>query len=285
VADFESFDGTNQAGSPAIQAALGYDYVGFYAYNDGSAGSVMIPAINNDGVGDAKKIESCSDLGAENDAMYFSATGFVGWGAGLGLDWGGPHNTNCDVAGALDCLQIGIDDTKFALATAEADQRCQDGSGNVDNTKIDCLMKGKVLKQPMDVSAYKGIGFWIMAGPNNQATEMKVTFPIPATVRFYGGATGCSDDDTVDTNDCFNDYNKKIKLPKDPNKWEYYQILFDEITWDTTWGLQLNTLGYDKFPKNESIGLKFQIDSPYNAETFDATELYIDDVTLIPNAK
>ena len=43
-----------------------------------------------------------------------TASGFEVWGAGVGMDWGGPDNPSCDEAvypGTLACLQIGIDRT------------------------------------------------------------------------------------------------------------------------------------------------------------------------------
>ncbi len=269
--------GTNQAGNEDV----GYDYIGLYAYNDGSEGSKMTPEINNEGVGNAVSIPSCS--GEKNYALYFKAEGFVDWGAGVGMDWGGPPNSSCDVEGAQECLNIGLEDPKFALSDAEKAEVCM---GENADKKLDCLKRGKIIKEVKDLSAYRGIGFWIMATEKNMAIAMKVTFPIPASVRFYGGETGCSDDDTPTNNDCFNDYFKIISLPAKANTWEYKEVLFSEIGWSKDWGLQLDTLGYEQknFPAKESMGIKFQIDSPYNQETFDFTELYIDDITLLPNS-
>ncbi len=284
VAAFDDLQ-TNQAGNSEMgySGGMGDPYVGFYAYNDQSTSGVMIPEVDNEGVRAAWPIESCGG-GSGNYALYMKAEGWVNWGAGLGMDWGGPNNPSCDEPGAAECLKIGQDNPKFALETAAADPACQ--GGDVD-AKLDCLKRGKVIKEPKDISAYRGIGFWIMKTDANIAGAMKVTFPIPATVRFYGGDTGCTDDDGVADHACFNDYFKRVPLPADPFKWEYVEILFSEISWDPSWGLQLDTLGYkaNQFPAEESMGLKFQIDSPYNEETFPNTEMYIDDITLLPIVK
>jgi len=279
VADFGL--GTNQAGFPPDGYA---DYVGFYAYNDHTSDS-MVPKPNPDMSEPAEKTTTCDTLSpnyANDFALHMTATEYVLWGAGVGMDWGGPSNPNCDeaqVPGALDCLQIGIDDDKFKVVDAEADPRCQNADGTVSEEKMDCLKRGKVIKQPRDLSAYVGIGFWILTTEENEATTVKVSFPIPDTARFYGE---CTDDDDVSSNDCFNDYYTTVNLSKaNAGKWVYKTVMFEDISWNIYWGLQLDTLGYGAFPADLSMGVKFQVDTIAASGTFPKTDFYLDDITLI----
>jgi len=275
VADFGL--GTNQAGYPPN----GYErYVGLYAYNDHEVGSSMVPKPNPDNSEPAVKTLTCDDDNNEF-ALYMKAEGFTNWGAGVGIDWGGDPNPDCDEPGALDCLQIGIDNDKFLLADAEKDERCQNADGTVSEKKISCLTKGKVIKEPKDLTAYAGIGFWILTTEENEASSMKISFPIPDTTRFYGA---CSDDDGLDSTKCFNDYATTVNLAKkDAGKWVYKEVLFSDTSWSIYWGLQLDKLDYEayKFPKDKSMGIKFQVDSVQADGSFPKTEFYMDDITLI----
>ena len=272
IADFGL--GTNQAGHPED----GYNtYIGVYSTRDQTPGGEVQPIPTLDEAASAARISSCDS--ANDFAVHFTATGFIEWGAGLGIDWGGPPNASCNAEGAMECFQVYVENEKFALADAEADPRCQ---GTNAAARLDCLKRGKVIKQPKDLSAYIGIGFWILATDKNQASTLKVTFPIPETVRFYGGERGCSDDDGVPASNCFNDFYTTVSLNKnDTNKWVYKAVYFDALSWSEWWGLQLDTLGITSFPPTASIGLKFQVDAVDGM--FNSPDFYIDDIIFLRN--
>jgi hypothetical protein len=284
IADFGL--GTNQAGYPPD----GYStYVGLYAYNDLT--STMLPVPNYFASEPAEEITSC-DTG-NNFALHFVADAFTGWGAGVGMNWGGPANANCKDPDP--CLQLRIDDDHYTLADAQADT-----TACPDEAAIDCFKYGKNVYEAKDLSAYAGIGFWTLSSPTNTTGTLKVTFPIPATMRFYsekydstfgyGGVT-CDEEDDDAGNNCYNDYYTTVSLaiaPTNPtaedktNKWIYQEILFDDIAYNPWWGLQLEDIAasYAAFPKTQSMGIKFQIDASAEAN-MTYTDFYIDDITLI----
>jgi hypothetical protein len=262
IADFEN--GTLQAGVNGD-----YPNVGFYAYTDGEDGTI-IPAINHDGAEPAEQMAS-SDPGSEF-VMHVKGDGFTRWGAGVGLFWGGPPNPACEAAGALDCLQIGLDDMDFDLSEAENDPRCD------TEEKLDCLKYGKQLKATRDLSDYRGIGFWLMAGDDNAARTLQIHFPIPDTVRFQGE---CSDDDRDHANDCYNDFIEVVGLPADAaNQWTYHEVLLKDSSISPDWGLQ--TWAGKPFPADLSLGIKFQFtNSNGSPQPFD---VYFDDIVLLRGA-
>lgn len=280
---------TNQAGY-----LDNYDlgYVGFYGYNDVTAGATQIPKPNYFSSEPSGEIKSCD---TNNDsALHFYATGFGGWGAGVGLDWGGPENPDCAADGALDCLQLRIDDDHTPLAIAEADEACQT-NGAVDEAKINCFKYGKNINEPKSLEGYAGIGFWTLATDNNQKDALKVAFPIPLSMRFYSeyygdelgyGGVYCDEDDGVDGTKCYNDYTTTVPLPitgdDDVNTWIYHEVLFGEIETSTIFGIQPADdvdASYANFPKAQSMGIKFQVDT-WQAPMPDA-DFYIDDVILL----
>jgi hypothetical protein len=270
IADFGL--GTNQAGYPPD----GYsNYIGFYAFNDGSGGT-MTPVPNPYVAEPAEQIQSCDSR--NNYALHLEASGFTTWGVGIGMNWGGTPNESCEVDGAMNCLQISYDDQMFDLEDAEEDPCCE---GCEAEAKLNCLKLGKNILQPKDLSAYAGIGFWMMATDSNEAETLKVTFPIAETMRFYGGADGCNDDNDDNSDDCFNDFYTTIGISNsDAGKWIYHEILFGEIHWNEWWGLQLDTIGITDFPSDRSMGIKFMIEG--NATSpLPYTDLYFDDITLI----
>lgn len=293
IADFGWEDSnlgfTNQAG---FKDNYNLGYVGFYGYNDVTPGAVQIPTPNYFAAEPSAEIESCD---TNNDsALHFYASGFSGWGAGVGLDWGGEENPDCAVDGALDCLQLRIDDDHTPLAVAEASDVCQT-NGAVDEAKINCFKYGKNINAPKDLSEYAGIGFWILATESNFKDKLKVAFPIPLSMRFYGeyyaeelgyGDVHCDEDDGLDGTKCYNDYALTIDLPvagdSDVNRWIYHEVLFGEIATSTIFGVQpADDVGasYVNFPKTQSMGIKFQADT-WQALMAD-TDFYIDDVTLL----
>lgn len=275
-------------------------YVGFYGYNDVTDGATMTPKPNYNGSEAAEKIVSCD---INNDyALHFVAEGYSGWGAGVGLNWGGPNNDNCDVEGASDCLQLRIDDDHYALADAVADETACGGE-NAD-AKIHCFKYGKNVHEPKDLSAdpgYVGIGFWLLSTDKNESAALKVTFPIPATMRFYGElyddefgyeGKGCDedDDDADNANGCFNDFYTTVALevaPLNPsaedntNKWIYHEVLFDDLAISQWFGLDLGKhLGMESFPREQSMGIKFQVDAN-SSSPISRADFYIDDVILL----
>lgn len=256
VANFEL--GTTQAGFKDE-----YDVIGFYAYNDHSEGSSMVPVPNPNDSEPAETLESCD---SEIDSViHVKGSGFVDWGAGVGMDWGGPLNPACDADGALDCLQIGIDDANFSLAEAADDPACD------TEEKLTCLTKGKNIKETKDLSEYRGIGFWVLRNDEASASVIKVAFPIPDTVRFYGE---CSEDDGEPSTNCFNDFAATIRLLSDElGKWVWKEVLFKDLKINEFWGLQLDL---DAFPADESIGIKFQVDADQGDFDF-----YLDDLILL----
>ena len=301
VADFNY--GSCQAGNSGECADYcGYDkFVGVYGYNDTTEGASQIPKPNFTGSEAATKIKSCdpvSDDGA-NYALHFEASGFTDWGAGIGMDWGGPFTEWCDDTvhpRALECLYITQEDPKYTVEEAMLDERCaRPNDPDEDHAMRQCLMWGKNEKRVRDLSAYVGIGFWVLTMDDHEAAQVKVNFPIPATTRFYGNelidGDGCSDDDEPppgetdpNANQCFNDYAKYLNFnPQDRGKWVYKEVLFTQLEWSEDWGLQLDDLGYEKFqfPKTESIGLKWQIDRNIAFPELDYTNFYIDDVILL----
>ncbi len=256
VANFEL--GSTQAGFQDE-----YDVIGFYAYNDHSEGSEMVPVPNPDDSEPAETLESCDP---ENDSViHVKGSAFVDWGAGVGMDWGGPLNPACDAEGALDCLQIGIDDANFSLAEAEDNPACD------AEEKLECLTTGKNIKQTKDLSDYRGIGFWVLRTDDSSASIIKVAFPIPDTVRFYGE---CSDDDDDSSTNCFNDFASTIRLLSgELGMWVWKEVLFKDLKINEFWGLQLDL---DSFPADQSIGIKFQVDADQGDFDF-----YLDDLILL----
>lgn len=280
---------TNQAGYPDN---YNIGYVGFYGYNDVTEGAVQIPKPNYFASEPSAEITSCDPN--NESALHFYATGFEGWGAGVGLDWGGPENPDCAVEGALDCLQLRIDDDHTPLAIAEADEACQT-DGEVDEQKINCFKYGKNINEPKDLTGYAGIGFWTLATNKNLKDKLKVAFPIPLSMRFYSeyygeelgyGGVYCDEDDGRDGTKCYNDYTTTVDLPitgdDDVNTWIYHEILFGNVEYSTIFGVQPGEdvdPSYENFPKTQSMGIKFQVDT-WQALMPDA-DFYIDDVTLL----
>jgi len=283
---------TNQAG---YKDDYNLGYVGFYGYNDVTEGATQLPVPNYFSSEPAEEIKSCD---ANNDyALHFYVEGFDGWGAGVGMDWGGDENADCEVDGALDCLQLRIDNDHTALSTAEGAAACQNDDGSVNEAKINCFKYGKYLNAPKNLSDYKALGFWTLTTDSNENDTLKVTFPIPASMRFYGeyyndtfnyDGKACSEDDEPSTNDCYNDYYATVSLPTsgedDINKWVYHEISFNDLKLNS-FGLQLadeTVFGpsYTHFQPTQSMGLKFQVDT-WQAPIATA-DFYLDDVTLIP---
>ncbi len=272
-----------------------YAHVGWYGYNDHSAGGNMEPPINNTGSEPATCVMSCDK---ENDYVLHvkGDNGWIGWGAGIGLDWGETPNPYCD-EGGLKCLEIFEADPNFKLKTAEADARCHvDGKAEnpVDPNRMKCVLYSKNYKEVRDLSAYKGIGFWALVGNKNTKPAIQVGFAIPETTRFITDSTlveeyrigededpprpksftytgGCNDDDTSDSNKCYGDYATTVNLSSEEGIWKYYEVMFDELL-PLTWGMPLES---QSFPSSRSIGIKFQIDKAL------AFDYYIDDIRLI----
>jgi hypothetical protein len=303
IADFGY--GTCQAGNPGeCDDFCGYDkFVGIYAYNDKTDGSVQIPEPNFTGSEPAVEIESCDNN--NNFSLHFKASSFLVWGSGVGLDWGGPLSEWSDDSlhpGVLSCLDITQEDPKYKVEEAMTDSRCaRPNDPDEDYAMRMCLMTGKNIKQPRDLSDYLGIGFWVLTTEYHEAGQMKVNFPIPATTRFYGNELlepifndtttpkGCSEEEGIDGLQCFNDYFTMVPFdPADVNKWVYKEVLFDELTWSRDWGMQLDSpdlgLGYEEyqFPTDESIGLKWQIDySGSDGSKYYGPDFYLDDIILL----
>ena len=279
IADFSW--GSNQVGK---DPGTGFDQgttVGFYGYNDKTPGATMDPVPNNDGAEPAATIDTCTD----KTAMRLMVDGWADWGAGVGMDWGGPKNPNCDEAahpGVTPCMTIGVDDNKFVLAATLALPVCQGPTPEETAAFVDCLKYGKVYKEMRDLSAYKGIGFWLLAGSDNAAANLKVTFPIPETARFLwerqstSAADGCDEDN--DSKKCFNDFATNVQIDTTPNKWFWHEVLFERLKWSDQWGYELTQ--HTTFPKERSIGIKFQIDK--TGATTPHADLYIDDIVLLP---
>ena len=282
VANFEL--GTAQAGFEAHGA-----FTGFYGYNDLTPGATMIPERNNDGSEPAVEGETCDGEGRY--MLHVSGSGFAEWGAGIGLDWGGTDNPNpdCESDGALACKEIADADPNFLLAEAEADDRCRDENGEIDPVRMRCAIHGKQLKQIRDLSAYRGIGFWIARTDDTSDVMLKVNFGVPETTRFLTDPTlkqayrrtdgvavyegGCSDDDGDDTTKCYDEFSANVRLvDSDIGKWVYKEVLFEELT-TGGWGIPLP---YDSFPPNKSTGIKFQTTGP---DTY--FDFYIDDIHFI----
>jgi hypothetical protein len=189
----------------------------------------------------------------------------------VAVDWGGPPNPSCAASGALDCLQIGLDDPQFLLADVEDDPRCD------TEEKLECLMYGKYLLEPRDLSGFEGIGFWVLATEENEASIIHVNFPIPDTMRFYGE---CSEDDGDQYTACFNDYNTNVLLSReDVNKWVFKTVMFSDLAISPYWGLQLDNP--DTFPTNLSMGIMLQIDVDFTTDSISYTDLYFDDIILL----
>jgi hypothetical protein len=242
--------------------------VGFYGYTDGSEDGVLVPVPSSDSE-PAAAMRSCDP---HNDyALHLRAEGFVNWGAGVGMEWGGPPNPSCEAPGALDCLQIGVDDMSFSLADAEEDPRCD------TEEKLECLMYGKNLLEPRDLGEYEGIGFWVLATEDNEASSIHVNFPIPDTMRFYGE---CSEEDGDPNTACFNDYYTTVSLSaSDVNKWVFKTVMFYDLAISPYWGLQLGNP--DTFPTNLSMGIMLQIDVDFATGSIPYTDLYFDDLILM----
>jgi hypothetical protein len=170
------------------------------------------------------------------------------------------------------------------LADVEADPRCRGDDAEHTAAMINCLKFGKVLKETKDLSGYTGMGFWLLATESNQATSVKVSFPVPESVRFLherfrDDGKGC--DEAVPGDACFNDFATTVPVQRrDANKWVYHEVLFDELAY-ASWGYDLSKVGYLKFPRDRSIGIKFQVDKPQGSD-FPKTDIYLDDIVLIP---
>ena len=261
-----------------------YDNIGFYGYNDKTPGGEMIPEPNNVESEPAEEVKGCDK--ADDWVLHMSADGFTGWGAGIGMDWGGPANPDCETAEALECLEIGYADPNFLIADAEEDERCQT-DGETDPVKMRCLLYGEKIKEPRDLSDYVGIGFWVLRVDEDSTTKMQVNFGIPETTRFLADPElaeeyriesltyedGCSDDVGQDNMKCFDDFQAQFRFSNDNlNKWVYKEILFEKLG-TKGWGLPLD---YDAFPRTRSIGIKFQTTGPGEYVDF-----YIDDIHLI----
>ena len=293
IADFNY--GTTQAGnSGTCTDYCGYDkFVGVYGYNDNSSGAVQIPPAGLEASEPSVRMPSC-DPNDTNYALHFQASGFVDWGAAIALDWGGPLTEWCNEEvhpGVLDCLGVTLEDSLYTIESAMSDVRCQRDNPNEEQAMEQCLMWGKYEKRTRDLSDYIGIGFWVLAMDDHEVTHLKVSFPIPATTRFYGNELlpdgepkGCTDEDLDKANQCFNHYSQYISFnPNDRGKWVYKEVLFDQLEWSTDWGFQLDTLGYiqQQFPANESMGLALQADRDISSHELAYTNFYIDDIILL----
>lgn len=258
IANFEL--GTIQAGFEG-----NYGAVGFHAYSDGSEYGTMEPVPNFWDAEPAVCMGGCGET--DGYVLHMSGEGFTNWGAGVEMYWGGPHNPSCDVDGAMDCLGIAEDDPNFYLEKAAADPRCD------TEEKLDCLTRGPVLLEPRDLSDYVGIGFWVARTHESSASLIKVLFPIPDTMRFYGA---CSEDDDDSGTGCFNDFATTLRLSNaEVGKWVFKYILFEDLAINPYWGLQLDI---PEFPREESLGIKFQVGQN---QIFD---FYIDDIILLREA-
>jgi len=247
----------------------------------------MIPAPNNYDSEPAVKVKSCDE--SNKWVLRMSGKGFTDWGAGIGMDWGGPANPDCETEEALECLEIGYADPNFLIADAEKDPRCQDKDGKPDVVKMRCLIHGKNYKETRDLSDYKGIGFWVLRVDPDSAPAMQVNFGIPETTRFLADPhlaeeyrrddvtyeNGCSDDIGIENQKCYNDFAATFRvLNTELNKWVYREILFEDLKYNSGWGLQPKQ--YTSFPAGKSVGMKFQ--TPGASENFD---FYFDDIHLI----
>ncbi len=295
VADFSY--GTNQAGYPGI-AGTGvdglyapdsqyydsdYPYVGIYSYNDYSwqtSDAEMIPVKNNTQSGPAEKLKSC----AGDDDWVLHAKGndlWTDWGVGLALDWSGENNPACyeedgvtEDAESIACWEKFLEDDRIKLADIQKLDECD------TERKIECATRSKRYKDVRDLSAYKGLGFWILTTPDNAISVIDVHFPIPATTRWESaGADGdeCDNEDATDSNDCYNDFAANVNLaPDEVNKWVYKEILFKNLAQNPHWGFQFDE--GTSFPPTQSIGIKFQFGNAAGPESFD---FYLDDIRLI----
>ena len=293
VADFGY--GTCQAGNPGeCENYCGYDkFVGVYGYNDTTEGATQMPEPNFEASEQAWPVAFCDPMntGATNFALHFKASGYRDWGCGIGMDWGGPLTEACkeeNNPGAIDCLWVTQEDPKYTIESAMEDPRCARDDAAAADLMRECLMYGKNVKNTRDLSAYIGLGFWVLAMDDHEAAQVKVNFPIPASTRFYGNeltdGTGCTDEDGNSETQCYNDYAKYVNFnPQDKGKWVYKEVLFTDLEWSEDWGFQLDTLGYEKnnFPTQDSIGFKWQIDRNIAYEVMPETNFYLDDVILI----
>ena len=277
IADFQY--GTTQGGSYPTR----YDnFIGFYGVSDYSKdGDELVPALNTRDSEPAWEVPGCDTEKGTNYALRLKGEGFNNWGAGVGLDWGsdGELNSDClyeDDKSTLsqenDCLEMVEQNYNILLSDLEADPRCQDENGLPDPRKMRCAMYGRTIKKPRDLSAYKGIGFWIMRSDPTSIDQINVKFSIPETTRWYGnveipesyrldGRTYeegyCSEDDGEGSTDCYNDFAYLLQLPEANGMWEYVEVLFENMQITPHWGLQLD---YDEFPSERSIGLKLFLD-------------------------
>ncbi len=271
VASFEL--GTTQGGFTGLEAAgwpSDYPFVGFYAYNDYSESGIMFPERNGTEPGPAEAIRSC---GTDGYAMHVVGNDlWVDWGVGLDLFWGGPPNPACEVDGALECLEAFMEDDRLRLEQIQALPECD------TEEKVTCATRGEFLKEPRDLSGYRGLGFWLLAQPDNDASVIDVQFPIPATTRFESDPEeDCNNDDASSENDCFNDFTANISLsPVDVGRWVYKEVLFEDLAQNPHWGFRLPE--GTPFPPEQSIGLSFMFGNVVNSEAFD---FYIDDIILL----
>jgi hypothetical protein len=254
IANFEL--GTLQVGYDG-----NYSDIGIYTYVDDSNGTIS-PPVNFDDVEPAEEMLSCDP--GDSWVMHVGGGGFTEWGAGVGFYWGGAPNTDCEVEGALECLEVGREDYGFLLEDAEADPRCD------TQEKLNCLIYEKIFKVTRDLSGYRGIGFWILATKENDASVLQILFPIPDTVRFSGE---CSIDDGDPATDCYNHFAASVSLsPADIGRWVWKEIWFEDLAINPYWGLQPD---FDEFPAEQSMGLQLQV----GAE--DRFDFYIDDIMLV----
>ena len=235
----------------------------------------MIPEKGDD-TSPAMVVGSCA--ANEDNAMHIAGDGWTNYGVKMEMFWGGENNPACyeddlvtEDPESIMCWEALFKDDRITLDDIRSLPGCD------TDRKVECATRGRRFKSPRDLSMYKGIGFWIVATPENETSFISVLFPIPATTRWESaGAAGgeCDSDDDVNTNDCYNDFFFNVYLsPDDAGKWVYREVLFADLLQDPQWGFQYPE--GTPFPQTKSIGLKFQFGY---AERFD---FYIDDITLL----
>jgi hypothetical protein len=65
-----------------------------------------------------------------------------------------------------------------------------------------------------------------------------------------------------------------VELYYGPNKWKWYEVLFEDLHINQNWGLQ--TWANVPFPSDQSMGIRFQVD-----ETQQPFDIYLDDIILL----
>ncbi len=134
---------------------------------------------------------------------------------------------------------------------------------------------------PRDLSAYRGIGVWVMVAEG--ATGIKISFPDPNT-DVAGGQ--CYDATNLEPSwehqinrpreekldDCENDWGQTFSFPEH-NKWYYVEALFDNAAISPFWGRQVQDQG---LLRDQIYGVKFGRDATATPYT-----VCIDDLVLL----